>query len=156
MKAGLTKMNKGLMGINMTNFFNREMFMYSLGDIKFKKPVSLKRVAYSLAFLLVWSLPMFFIWGLIINPVYLLVMFGPPLGLAHIATKPVFGGKNLLDFLLTMFKFVQEPKGWADLNESREFGEDVYYVESEIWISRRRELQILADIKEKQFEEEAK
>lgn len=146
-------MNNYLLGVNMTNFFNREMFMYSLGDIKFKKPISLRKVAYATLFIILWTIPIFFIWGLKLDLVYLVFMFGPPLALAHFSTQPVFGGKTLVAFVKTMIKFIQEPKGWTCLNESKHYGDDVYYVESEIWVGRRRELQILADIKEQNFKD---
>lgn len=47
-----------------------------------------------------------------------------------------------------MINFLKEPKGWTDLNANNEIDREVFFVEHEIWISRRRELQLLADIKE--------
>lgn len=138
----------GIYGVNMTNFFNRELFMYSLGDIKFKKPVSLKKVAYITGFLIVYSLPIFVIFGIHLNPFFFAIWLGPPFIAGHFATKPAFGGKNLIDFTRTMVAFLFEPKGWSDLVADNSRGKDVYFVENEIWISRRRELQLLADIKE--------
>lgn len=141
-------MGRGLEGVNMTNFFNRELFMYSLGDIQFKKPISLKKVAYIMGFLIVWTLPMYLIFGLKLNPFYFVFLLAPPFVAGHFATKPAFGGKNLIDFVKTMVKYLGEPKGWLDLKSDNSLGKDVYYVENEIWIGRRRELQLLADIQE--------
>lgn len=138
----------GLVGINMTNFFNRELFMYSLGDIKFKKPISLKRMAYTLAFLIVWTLPIILVFGFRFNLIFLVLALAPPLFAGYYATKPAFGGKTLIDFTKTIAAFIQEPKGWVDLRPTKYLGDDVYFVENEIWISRRRELQLLADIKD--------
>ena len=134
--------------VNMTNFFNRELFMYSLGDIKFKKPIALKKVAYTTAFLILWAIPLFLTFGLILNPLFLAVLVVPPIALGHFATKPVWGGRGLLDFLKTLFGYIGEPKGWTDLESNNKLDKEVLYVENEIWISRRRELQLLADIKE--------
>lgn len=145
---GVQMEKDGLLGINMTNFFNRELFMYSLGDIKFKKPISLKRMAYTLGFLLVWSLPIIIVFGLRFNLLFLLFSIAPPLLAGYYATKPAFGGKTLIDFTRTIIAFVKEPKGWLDLRPTKYLGDDVYFVENEIWISRRRELQLLADIKD--------
>ena len=56
-------MDNGLTILNMTNFFNRELFLYSLGDLKLRKPVSLKKAAYVVAFLVIWTLPFMLLTG---------------------------------------------------------------------------------------------
>ena len=129
--------------VNLTNLFNRELFMYSLGDIRFKKPVALKKVAYTLLFFLIWSLPVVLLFGLHFNPFFFTFAFGIPLVLGHFASKPVFGGKSLLDFIRTLFTYLGEPKGWADFR-GKDFAPQTLYVENEVWISRRRELSRLA------------
>ena len=142
--------NNYVLVVNMTNFFNRELFMYSLGDIKFKKPIALKKVAYVTAFLIIWSIPVFLYFGLVMNPFFMAFLLGPPFVLGHFATKPVWGGRGLIDFLKTLAGYIVEPQAWTDLNARNVKDKEVLYVENEIWISRRRELQILADIKEAQ------
>lgn len=134
--------------VNMTNFFNRELFMYSLGDISFKKPLSLKKVAYTTVFLILWAIPIFLTFGMIMSPFYVVLLVGPPIALGHFASKPVWGGRPLLDFIKVLFGYISEPKGWTDLNGNNSLEDDVLTVDREIWISRRRELQILADLKE--------
>lgn len=136
--------------LNMTNFFNRELMMYSLGDIKLKKPIALKKVAYVTGFIIVWSLPLILIFGLVLNVYYAILVIAPPLVLGHCASKPVWGGKGLIDFLKTLSTYISEPKIWTDLKPNKNPNKNKYYVESEIWISRRRELQLLADMREKQ------
>lgn len=136
--------------LNMTGFFKRELRMYALGDIRFKNPISLKKAAYIMGFLLAWSLPMLLIVGIKFNPVYLAILLGPPILLGNFAGKPIWGGKPLFDFIGTSVKFIQEPKGWTDL-QNNNMNEDTYFVDSEIWVSRRRELQMLADIEESQL-----
>lgn len=133
---------------NMTNFFSRELFMYSLGDIRFKKPISLKKVAYSTAFLILWAIPLVLIFGIRINPFYIALLVIPPIVLGNFAAKPVWGGRGLIDFLKTISNFISEPKGWTDLNSTNKLDKETLYVESEIWLSRRRELQLLADLRE--------
>lgn len=134
-----------IVSINMTNFFNRELMMYALGDIRFKKPISLKLMAYTLTFLLLWTLPLFFIFGLPTNPFKIVVYLGPPLALGQFAVRPIFGGKTLIDFVKTAIKFLGEPSGWTD-GKGFNKKQQTYHVESEIWISRRREYSILADM----------
>lgn len=145
--------NQRLVSINMTNFFNRELFMYSLGDIRFKKPVSLKKVAYTTAFLIIWTLPIVLIFGLHINLLFFVFALGPPFVMGNFASKPMFGGKTLIEWFKTTVRFLGEPKGWTDLNSSKTLDNGTFFVESEIWISRRRELQILADLHEKKVME---
>lgn len=137
--------------VNMTNFFTREMFMYSLGDIQFKKPVSLKKVAYTTGFMLIWSLPIVIIIGLQLNPIFLAITFVPPLVLGNLCVKPAFGGKTLIAFVRTMMVYLPESRGgWTDLNRNVAMGRDSYKIEQEIWISRRRELKLLAQMKEQE------
>jgi len=137
--------NYHLTTINMTNFFNRELFMYSLGDIKFKKPVSLKKVGYTTVFLIIWTLPIVLIFGIHLNIFFASFALAPPIALGYYGSKPLFAGRSLLDFTKVSINYMREPKGWNDLYATNSF-DDEYFVESEIWISRRRELQELAQM----------
>ena len=118
--------------------------MYSLGDIAFKKPVSIKKVAYTLAFLLIWALPLTLVFGIPTGIVTFVLFYALPIAAGHFATKPIFGGRGLLDFLKITFSFLlNEPKVWTDLKAAPKDVE-VSSVHQEIWISRRRELKYLA------------
>lgn len=134
--------------VNMTNFFNRELFMYALGDIKFKKPIALKKVAYTLGFLIIWCIPFYMLFGLQFNPFFMAFFLVPPLALGHYGSKPVFGGKGLIDFLKTTFKFIGEPKIWTDMIPAGNKHKVDYYVDSQMWISRRREIYKLKEMRE--------
>jgi hypothetical protein len=140
--------NNQIVSLNMTGFFKRELQMYALGDIKFKKPISIKQVAYVLGFYIVWAIPIILIFGIQLNPFFAVLVIAPPLVLGTFAVRPIFGGKTLIDFAKTAFIFLGEPKAWADLKPYKP--KEVYEVNSEIWISRRRELQLLADMIERQ------
>jgi hypothetical protein len=133
--------------INMTTFFNRELFMYSLGDIKFKKPIALKKVAYVTVFLILWGIPWYLTMGPPTGPVQALWQLGVPLFAGHYASKPIFGGKGLVDFLKTLFGYIAEPKGWTDLNSNNDLDETTYVVNQEIWIGRRQDLYKLHHLK---------
>lgn len=147
---------RGLVGTNMTNFFTRELFMYSLGDIKFKKPISLKKMLYSIGFLLIWSMPIVIIFGLRFNIFFMAVTFVPPIVAANLCVKPIFGGKNLVEFIKTMIKYAGEPKGWTDMKNNNEMGKAHYFIEQEIWISRRRELAILERLRKERIAQNGK
>lgn len=147
-----SKEDRYIVILNMTWFFSRELFMSALGDIKLSKPISLKKVAYTMFFLLAWTLPIFLIVGLNFSLPYLVLLFAPPLVLGNFAAKPVWGGKNLVNFVKSMLIYIREPKGWADLRGVKNPDDQYHYVEQEIWISRRRELFALAKARSEENE----
>jgi hypothetical protein len=122
--------------------------MYSFGDIKFNKPVSLKKIAYLIAFFILWTVPILLIFGIKLNVVFAAIALGPPFLLANYASKPIISGMTLIDWLKSVFSFLTQPAGWLDLVATKKL-EETYKVENEIWISRRRELELLADIRAK-------
>lgn len=139
----------GLPIINMTNFFNRELFLYSLGDVRLPTPISIKKVMIFAIVFMIWSLPIFLIFGLVLNLFYLVLILGPPVLISTIADKPIFGGRGIIDAAKVSSSFLFAPKCYTDMYVSDTNKKIDYYIEQYIWISRRRELQILADIVEK-------
>lgn len=138
--------NQSYTGINFTNLFKRELFLYSLGDIRFKKPIAIKRVLYTLLFIVIWTLPIFLLTGFQFNLIWVSIAFGPPIALGYYSTRPAFGGKTLFDFVKAIAIFITEPKGWTDSKGTNYITNDKYFIENEIWISRRRELEELNDL----------
>lgn len=132
-----------LVSINATTFFNRTSYLYAIGDFKINPPLPLNTAAYIILFMGLWTVPFLFIVGIYLNPWYIGLIILPPILLGTFATKNIFGGKNLMDFLNTLLAFSGEPKGWMD-GENNNMKDDYYTVKSEIWVSRRRELQQLA------------
>lgn len=143
-----------LIVINMTSYFNRPMFMYSLGDIRFSKPIALKKLAYIIVAMILWALPLLLIFGIHLNVLYLALVIVPPFFIGNWMSKPSFGGMSFLNFAKVCLQYMNEPKGWADLRGTDEVEETEYYVQHETWISRRRELHYLADIAEARHERE--
>lgn len=133
--------------MNMTNFFNKEMLLYSLGDFKLPRPVSLKKAAYVLVGFIVWAFPILFIFGVHVNVYFLFLIAGPPILFGIYASKPIFGGKSLIDFCRTMIRFFSRPRCWTDLQASNLTKPQELSGEFELWISRRRELRYLAHMK---------
>ena len=136
--------------VNMRSFFNREILMHAIGDHRFGKPVALKTMLYIVFFLLAYSLPIIMFFGFKMNIVYVAVVFAPPIFLGKFANKPIWGGRTLIDFIKVTFSFLGEPKGWTDHKNNNELGKAVYTVDYDIWVSRRRELQLLAGLDEEQ------
>lgn len=136
--------------VNMRSFFTREIFMHSLGDIRFSKPIALKQAMYTTVFLLLWTLPIVVIFGFKVNVWFVLIAVVPPIVLGRFANKPIWGGRNLIDFIKVSFQYATEPRGWTDHRNDNSLGRDVYTVESPVWVSRRRELLLLAELKDEQ------
>lgn len=134
----------GLPILNMTSFFNRELFIYSLGDVSLSKPVSLKKAGFFLLGIVVWTIPLFLIFGLHFNPFYLAFILSFPAILALIGDKPLFDGRSIIDATKVTFKYLFSKKCFTDLAVSDIHTNPEYFIEKEVWISRRRELQHLA------------
>lgn len=135
---------------NMTEFFTRGLKIYSFGDIQFKRPIALRQLLYGFLGVAVWSVPLILLLGFQFSPYFLFLTFGPPVFLGYYAIKPIYKGETLQELAKDVYVHLQEPKGWADFEPSNAKGTTEYYVEHEVWASRRRELQLLADIKERQ------
>lgn len=136
--------------VNMTSFFKRPLVLYSIGDFKLKKPISFTWMGYLAGAILGWSLPVIYLFGFHLNVYFTLLVVVPPLLFARYASRPVFGGKKLIDFVITMIGYFGEPRGWSDLRADKNAGKNItYFVSQEIWISRRREIEYLASLREK-------
>ncbi len=136
----------GLPILNMTSFFNRELFLYSLGDISLSKPVSLKKAGFLILGLMIWTLPLLLIFGLQFNPFFLALAIGPPIGLAAIGDKPLFDGRGIIDAAKVTLKYIGSKKCYTDFTVSEIHKKQEHYIKKEIWISRRRELMELAEL----------
>ena len=139
----------GIPVLNMTGFFNRELYLYSLGDISLSKPVSLKKAGFLIVGLIIWTLPLILIFGLHFSIFFLAIAVGPPLGLAALGDRPVFDGRSIIDAVRVTFRFLFSRKCYTDFNVSDIHTKPEHFIQKEIWISRRRELMELAEIWEK-------
>lgn len=136
----------GLPILNMTSFFNRELFIYSLGDISLSKPVSLKKAGFFMLGLVFWTGPLIAIFGLNLNVAFLgFVLIGPIL-LAVIGDKPVFDGRSIIDAIKVTLKYIFTQKCYTDFSVSDTHKAPEYSIQKEIWIGRRRELMELAEL----------
>jgi len=136
----------GLPVINMTSFFNRELFIYSLGDMSLSKPVSLKKAGFFILGLIIWTAPLLLIFGISFNVVYLVLLFSVPIALAMGGDKPVFDGRTIMNATKVTAKYLFSPKCYTDFTVSDTDKNPEYFVQQEVWISRRRELMKLAQL----------
>lgn len=101
-----------------TDFFKRDPQIYALGDIRFNKPKSLKSVGYTLALMLFYSFPMTMFVGMdkiFKNVMWATLIFGPPIALGSIMSKPLFHNKPLLKDIKSTFRYFSLAKTYTDL-----------------------------------------
>ena len=110
--------------LDMTNLFSKELLIYSLFDIKFKKPVRL--------IFWVYLFITFAIWGL-------------PIGLATIMSKPIWGGKSFYDWTKTQIIYLTSPKYYCDHKPVKK--EHTYKIDNSIAVSRRSDIEYLSKLK---------
>lgn len=134
--------------VNMRSFFSREIFMHALGDFRFSKPIALKQALYTAVFFIIYSLPIVMIFGFHFNVYFAVITFIPPIALGNFANKPIWGGRTLVGFVKVTISYIGEPRGWTDHREDNGLGKEVYTVDHDIWVSRRRELKILAELRD--------
>lgn len=101
-----------------TDFFKRDPQIYALGDIRFNKPKSLKSVGYTLALMIFYSFPMTMLVGMdkiFKNVMWAALIFGPPLALGSIMSKPLFHNKPLLKDIKSTFRYFSLARTYTDL-----------------------------------------
>lgn len=97
-----------------TNFWNMERKLYAIYDVSLPMPISLKVAGAFLIAAIPW-------WGLMIllhipfsNPWYLFWII-PPAALGYAASKPIFQRKTIGQAVLSMLRFLTQPKRLAGL-----------------------------------------
>lgn len=128
---------------NATPFLQREKYMYSFGDIKFTTPKSLTKMMYLAMFLAVYSLPIIVFVGFQLNPWFLAITFIPPFVLSHYASKPVFDGRMLPDWIQVQINYLTRGKRWTESKENKKPDISFYTNFDHIWISRRKDYALL-------------
>lgn len=101
-----------------TDFFKRDPQIYALGDIRFNKPKSLKSVGYTLALMIFYSFPVTMMVGLdkmFKNVIWAAIIFGPPLVLGSVMSKPLFHNKPLTKDIRSTVRYFSLAKTYADL-----------------------------------------
>lgn len=101
-----------------TDFFKRDPQIYALGDIRFNKPKSLKSVGYTLALMIFYSFPVTMMVGMdkmFKNVIWAAIIFGPPLVLGSVMSKPLFHNKPLTKDIRSTVRYFSLAKTYADL-----------------------------------------
>lgn len=109
-------MNDYLIVKDMTNLFTKEIMLYSLFDLRFKKPVRFMLLVYILLLGLIWSVPAGFILIKIFgfNVWSATVILGPTIVLANLMSKPIWNNKSFFSWFSCQIKFLFSPKKFYD------------------------------------------
>lgn len=133
---------------NFTRFFKRELVIYSFGDFKLGRPIAVMRILYALLFTAVWAGIIITVFGFHMNPYFVMFTFVPPVILGWRAGSPVWGGRNLFDFIKVNSTYLFSPRVFTDMKVPKIKNKKKFFVEHVYWVSRRRELQKLAELRD--------
>lgn len=73
------------------------------------------------------------------------LIFGPPVGLAAIMSKPIWGGKSFYDWTKTQILYLSSPKYYCDHKPAKK--EYTYKIDNSIVVSRRSDIEYLRNLK---------
>lgn len=136
---------------NITSFHKRSRFMYAFGDVRLPAPVSLDFIMWFLGVFMLYSIPLFLIIGTEnMSLIWAIVLLAPPIVIGSISSKPIFGGRSLIEFSKVAVEYFKSPAGWIDRIGYKSSGEINFTVDSSFWVSRRRELRYLAQLEDKE------
>ena len=130
--------------LNMTSLFKKELLIYSLFDIRFHKPFRVVYIMYIFLLGIVWTVPFSYIFG-IGGPYTFMMAILPPIGLAGLMAKPIWGGKSFFDWFITQIKYLGRPKFYYDLKNGNPM--KTYKINHEITVSRRDDFYILKELR---------
>ena len=122
---------------DMTRLFTKEMLLYSLFDISFKKPIRLVFLVYLILLLLIYSLPLtILLWPF--NKYSAMLIIIPPFLLASLMSKPIWGGKSFFSWFKCQLKYAFSPKRYYDGKGIRKINRK-YFVKHSYTVSRRKD-----------------
>lgn len=129
---------------DMTKLFYKQMLIYALSDISFKKPLRVAVLGYFFLFFAVWSLPL--LWLLFpLNPYTAILVFGPPIILGNLASQPIWGNKRFFRWITCQLKFLLSKKRYYDGYGNANIYK-AYIVKHNYMVSRRKDYQHLASL----------
>lgn len=101
--------------LDMTNLFTKEILLYSLFDLKFKRPVRFMLFVYLILTLLLWAVPLFFlVFKNHLNPYSTAFMIIPPIVIANMMSKPIWNNKSFFSWFKCQIKFIFSAKHYYD------------------------------------------
>lgn len=125
--------------LNMTNLFKKEMLLYSLSDVRFKKPVKIMSIVYFVLTFLMFSVPFMKIFGLPTSPMKLLPVLVVPFLLSTFMSKPIFNGRSFFAAVRVYTKFWVGSKIYYDMKSSKPLKNYIIYDNK--LVSRKKDYQ---------------
>lgn len=117
-----------------TNFWNMEKKIYSIYDLQLPVPVPIKTVAvFGAIGLPYWFLLNIFSVPFGLNGLLIIIWVAPPAIAAFFSNKPIFQGKNIIDFTKSQFNFILESKNYKGLTPATEKYGTSDYVEEKFY-----------------------
>jgi hypothetical protein len=109
-----------------------EKKLYSLYDLSLPAPVSIRTVLIFVGVALPWSALLFFL-QVPFSPPWFILYPVLPLAAAYFGNKPIFEGKNLIEYLQSRIKYVFQPNKYKRLEPYTEKPTETYTVNAEVW-----------------------
>lgn len=117
-----------------TNVWATPKRLYTIGDMSLPQPVSLTAAGLFLGTLALWA-PLLWFLGVPFNsPVGLVLYFSAPIGLAVMGNKPIFEGKSIIQFVMSMFKYWFQPRVWTAMRPDTDMRQEAIVIESKVWV----------------------
>lgn len=137
---------------DMTKLFNKEMLLYSMFDLSFKKPIRVVFLVYLILLLGIWTAPLtYFLWPL--GPYKAMFIFGPPFLMANLMSKPIWGGKSFFSWFKCQLRFAFSKKRYYDGYGKRNLNVK-YTVNHTYTVSRRKDfIELFNQIQREKAEE---
>lgn len=115
--------------LNMTRLFKKEIMLYSLFDIRFKKPFRVMIGVYFIILFLLIGLPIVKTFG--VNVYSVMLGLFPLIVMANYMAKPIWNGRPFFSWLFVQIIYVLKPKIYYDNLSSKPLRDkhiDHYYV----------------------------
>lgn len=119
-----------------TNVWNADRKIYRFQDLNLPMPISFKQIGLFFLGAVLWLPIAFFLPISITNSWGFIITFAPPIGLALLGDRPIFGGKTIIEAVISEIRFWFEPKFMKDYEPSDITKESKRYaVSSKVWYS---------------------
>lgn len=99
---------------NYTSFWNLEKKLYSFYDFQLPVPLSLRVFGVFIVVAVPWALLMWAI-RMPITPPWFLIWLAPPVGIAYLCSRPLFEGKNLVEYLGSWLTYLRQNRKYKRL-----------------------------------------
>lgn len=117
-----------------TNVWSTPKRLYALGDLQLPQPISLVSAALFLLVAAPWWTMLYILNISVASSLGVIIYLSAPIALAVIGTKPIFEGKSIFQYALSMGRFFTEPRHWASMAPAIEEAGSEIAVRGNVWI----------------------